>query len=151
MELPNNKDSHGPVLLGQAGRDSLVGFVFQLEAPWKACRLCGSVYQSDLDRQAYKLQQDGEVLAAAYINEQATQRRQRWEKIHNRREHPNYFTEVRQLELSGLPVTPDAARRLSTYGIIPIGPTTYEDEIADALFSAPRAPYDDPGNSVTLS
>lgn len=141
--MGNNPNSHGPVLLAQAGRDSLINYNFILEAPWKACRLCGSVFQSDLDRRAYQLAQDGEDIAAAALYIEATQRRQRWEKAHNSHDHPNYYTELRQLELSGLPVTPKAASKLSTYGIIPMGPTPYEDEISAALFEAPRAPVND--------
>lgn len=80
---------------------------------------------------------------AAKLDLQGRQRRQRWEELHNRRKHPNYDHEVAMLAASGLPVTPQAAGVLSTYGIIPIGPTSYEDEIASALFEAPRAPVND--------
>lgn len=149
--------THGPVLLAQAGRDSLINYEFILEAPWKACRLCGSVYQSDDDRLAYLYAHGGKGLVggkyyrimypdevtASHYNIQGQQRRQNWLKAHNRRSHPNYFAELRQLELSDLPVTPEAAKKLSTYGIIPIGPTPYEDEVAQALAEAPRAPIND--------
>lgn len=131
------------MLLAQAGRDSLVNFNFILEAPWKACRLCGTVYQSHYDRRAYQYAQDGENVAAAHYNMLGKERREAWLKTHNKLKHPNYTTELRQLDQSGLPVTPEAASKLSTYGIIPIGPTPYEDEVAAALFEAPRAPTND--------
>lgn len=135
--------SHGPVLLAQAGRDGLTNYTFILEAPWKACRLCGTVFQSDLDRLCYKQQQNGLVPQCYATEKEATARREDWLKVHNKRFHPRFHTEVKQLADSGLPVTPEAAHKLSTYGIIPMGPTPYEDEVADALFSAPRAPVND--------
>src|SRR5438552_2632345 len=103
-----NPYSGGPVLLAQAGRDGLTNFKFLLEAPWKACRLCGSVYQSELDRQAYQLEQDGEHYDASTLYLKAVQRRQRWAELHNRRRHPNYENEVATLHRLGLPVTPEA-------------------------------------------
>lgn len=138
-----------PILLAQAGRDALVNYEFVLEAPWKACRLCGAVYQSDLDRQAYAFYQNDEHYMAQFIELAGRRRRERWLKLHNRRRHPNYFAEVRQLESSGLPYTPEAAQCLSTYGIIYMGdvPSKYENEIADALFEAPRAPINDADGS----
>lgn len=148
MSEGNNPQSHGPVLLAQAGRDSLVNFKFLLEAPWKACRLCGTVYQSDFDRLAYfyahgyeGYQVDTDL--ASYYERQGKLRRDNWLVTHNKYSHPDFFTELRQLEQSGLPVTPKAASKLSTYGIIPMGPTPYEDEISAALFEAPRAPVND--------
>lgn len=141
--MGNNPNSHGPVLLAQAGRDSLVNFKFLLEAPWKACRLCGTVYQSDFDRLAYECAQKGDTDLASYYERQGKLRRDNWLLTHNKYSHPDFFTELRQLEQSGLPVTPKAASKLSTYGIIPMGPTPYEDEISAALFEAPRAPVND--------
>src|SRR5438309_1236743 len=99
IDLPNRHNSHGPVLLVQAGRDSLINFEFILEAPWKACRLCGSVYQSDDDRLAYLYVYGGKGLvggkfyiitepdesAATYYGILGQQRRQRWLQLHNKR------------------------------------------------------------------
>jgi hypothetical protein len=130
------------VLLAQVGREGLTNYKFVLEAPWKACRLCGSVYQSDYDRHAYRYSCDGETYTAAYYNKLGEQRRQRWLELHNKRMHPNYDNELRMLNLSGLPVTPTAAGKLATYGIVPLGATQHE-EIAAALFEAPRAPIND--------
>lgn len=134
-----------PVLLGQAGRDSLINFEFVLEAPWKACRLCGALYQSDDDRFCYQLQQDGLIEQAFIVEKGARDRRERWLDIHNRRYHPNLEHEVYLLTISGLPYTPEAAQRLSTYGIIYMGeiPASHEDEISQALLEAPRAPVED--------
>jgi hypothetical protein len=132
-----------PILLAQAGRDGLTNYTFILEAPWKACRLCGTVYQSDLDRLAYEYQQNGDDGQAVYFEKLGRTRRENWLITHNKYEHPNFFTELRQLELSGLPYTPEAAQRLSTYGIIYMGEIPREDEIAQALLEAPRAPIND--------
>lgn len=132
--------SRGPVLLAQSGREALTNYDFIVEAPFRACRLCGAVYQSRLDRLAYYATDEND---RAYYNLRGLERRERWEELHNRRAHPHYSTELRHLIISGLPVTPEASTKLASYGIIPLGPTPYQDEIADALFEAPRAPIND--------
>lgn len=133
----------GPILLAQVGHDLLTNFEFVLQAPWRCCRLCGAVYQHPADRQAYIEQQNGNMFLARLMEDENKRRRDRWERIHNRRYHPNYDKEVAQLHKSGMAFTPEAAHKLAPFGIVHVGPTTYEDEIADALFEAPRAPRND--------
>lgn len=128
------------VILGQAGRGGLTNYTFVLEAPWKACRLCGTVYQSDLDREAYKAQQDGLTGRAAILESLGKSRRETWLLVHNKTNHPNYDKELRLLNMSGLDVTPEAAQKLSTYGIVV---TQGGEETALALLEAPRCAIND--------
>lgn len=66
----------------------------------------------------------------------------KWRKRHNRthstREHA-------ALEKSGRMLTPDAAYRLTPFGFIDIDP---DEEVAQAMLQAPRAPVDDVEGTV---
>lgn len=144
-----------PIALAQAGHESLRAdpnneFSFVLEAPFKACRLCGAVYQSTLDRKAYELQQRALRLQSNQVTQQALlwekdgrERRERWLELHNRRKHPHLRFEIIALERSGLPYTPQAAKVLASYGIIYIGEIFDmfgQAEIDAAMLEAPRNP-----------
>jgi hypothetical protein len=131
-----------PLLLGECGHHALVNFKFVLRAPWSACRICGAVYQTELDRRALQMMLDNDPMYAA-VYEESTRLRDDWRVKHERAFHTD--REIRLLNLSGLSVTPEAAINLAPYGIIPIGGAgnVYIDEIDEALFEAPRAPIDD--------
>lgn len=136
------------------GLDSL-GAEFIVEAPWSACRLCGAIYQSDLDRITYLFKQQGRIQEivdrsngeihfigdehATRLLDDATDRRKRWRELHERRYHTE--VEVESLLKTGFAMTPEAAHKLAPFGITPLG--NMHEEIVDALFTAPRAPYDD--------
>lgn len=136
------------------GLDSL-GAKFVVEAPWSACRLCGVIYQSDLDRLSYEYLQDGRLKEvvdpftkesiftgdehATRLLDDATDRRRRWRELHERRYHTDQ--EIESLQKTGFAFTPQAAHRLAPFGITPLG--NAHEEIVDALFTAPRAPVDD--------
>jgi len=87
-----------------------------LAAPWAACRICGELYQTDLDRLVYKLLLNNEPdYLATY--EEAKRQREEW-----RFEHEGlYHTEeqIRELELANPPkvMTEEAAIALEEYGI----------------------------------
>jgi hypothetical protein len=131
-----------PMLLGECGHNALVNFKFVLRAPWTACRLCGAVYQTELDRKALFMMLDNDPMYQA-VYEEGKQIRHEWQRKHDRAYHSD--REIRLLNLSGLSVTPEAAINLAPYGIVPIGDAgnVYIDEIDEALFEAPRAPVND--------
>lgn len=132
-----------------------LGAEFIVEAPFTACRLCGAIYQSPLDRISYFDLQDGNLqeVADSYTHEvmfigsekatrnldEATDRRRRWRYLHERRYHTE--EEIMQLLQTGFAMTPEAAHRLAPYGITPLG--NMHEEIVDALYTAPRKPSDD--------
>lgn len=85
---------------------------FNAALPFRACLLCGRVFQcSDLER------------------------RDKWAQIHARRSHTQ--TEHYMLMLSGLVMTAEAAQRLAAFGIIPISDMVLNEEVEAALLEAP--------------
>lgn len=134
-------------LLGQVGRSELTNLAFMLEAPWKACRICGAVCQTKSDRAAYELHQKCTLnggstshTLCALMEDRGRQMREEWLKRHNTQCHTN--NELEAFVNSGLEVTAVAAAKLASYGIIHISNATDPDEDA-ALLEAPRAPIDD--------
>lgn len=134
-----------------------LGAEFMVEAPFSACRLCGAIYQSKLDRLCYAFREEmpprlievfdpftqtssftGDVFALNTLNE-ADERRARWRRLHERRYHTE--DEMNALQRSGFALTPEAANKLAPYGITPLG--NLHEDIASALFEAPRTPLND--------
>lgn len=134
-----------PVILGQSGHDLLVNFKFVLQAPWTACRICGAIVQTDLDRLAYALCMEFPDSPDDYLPtyEESCRIREEWRIKHERTFHTD--KEIAALEKSGLAITPEAAYNLAPYGIIPVGDAggIYMSETDHALFEARRAPRND--------
>ena len=134
---------HTPIGLNSLGAE------FDIDAEFAACRLCGAVYQSPLDRKVLDYVSKGYLYRvgnmwyghSAGINcyQDANWRRQRWRRLHERRYHTE--SEIAAFSKTGHAFTPEAAHRLAPYGIVPTG--NMSDEIVAALFEAPRAPADD--------
>lgn len=132
-----------------------LGLDFDPAAPYSGCRICGALYQSNLDRESYANHQAGlfaistdpisgeeyfigdEDAVRLYIK--ANDRRERWRYLHTRRYHTE--REINTLRSSGFAFMPEAAHKLSPFGIIPLG--NMHRDIADAMFEAPRAPVED--------
>lgn len=104
------------------GRDLLINFKFDPAHPYAGCRICGAVYQSTINRTG----------STAGLTE--------WRVLHNKR-----HTEKEHLELvaSGRNLTPEAAQKLATYGIIDFTGLVLDNELAHAYAEAPRAPLND--------
>ena len=156
--MPTPTTTHKPqeplLLSTPIGLDSL-GAVFRVEAPFSACRICGSIYQTDADRLCRTYLESGRIVEhfnsltqesyftgdsqALAVLDLSTDRRARWRKLHERRYHTE--EEIALLAKTGFALTPEAANRLAPYGITPLG--NLHEEIVDALFTAPRAPIDD--------
>lgn len=140
MSQPQLISGKHPLVLGEVGHKSLINFKFVLSAPWSACRICGSVYQSDLDRLAYELMMNNDPdYLPTY--EESKRLRDDWRTKHERAFHTS--REIARLNESGNAVTAEAANNLAPYGIIPIGDVVLLDEIDQALLEAPRAPLND--------
>lgn len=132
-----------------------LGSLFNPHAPFSACRLCGTVYQSRLDRLCYALREEGRLtehfdpitqtssftgdVYSCNILDEANTRRARWREVHEKRYHTE--REIALLHSTGFAFTPEAANKLAPYGITPLG--NLHEEIESALLSAPRAPYND--------
>lgn len=104
-----------------------------------ACRICGAIFQSWLNTDAVS---DEEYSANAEIQIAAHIETNEWRRHHNLRHSER---EHRNFRATGLTLTPEAAHKLAPFGIVPIADTIgpYADEVACALFEAPRAPVDD--------
>ena len=148
VNAPNYVPHEQVIFHTPVGLQSL-GAKFDIEAPFAACRLCGVVYQSPLDSKAIDYVRSGYLyevggnyfghsVALNTLNE-ANEKRQRWRRLHERRYHTD--KEITAFAETGYAFTPEAAHRLAPYGIVPTG--NMSEEIVDAMFTAPRAPYDD--------
>lgn len=121
--------SHLVLTVSSAGL--LEGMEFDPSFTHAGCGICGEVFQSHLDR-----------LQAPTVGEfnRALDMRLEW-RIRHARMHSS--TEHRQLRLSGLFALPEAAKKLASYGIIPLTDTVRHDESVHALAESPRAPVND--------
>jgi hypothetical protein len=107
--------------------------VFEPSRDYTFCRICGTIYQPDLNR----------VPSAEYtpaIQLAAMRLRQEWS--HN---HARYHTDTehRQLRQSGRALTPEAQHRLAAYGVCSLTDLTFSDENIAAGLEAPRMPHND--------
>lgn len=111
--------------------------MFIPEAPLAACRLCGAVYQTKLhrllhsDRLNGKLDENNQRLLALVLELGTIWREQHTKLVHTEDEVVN-FTKT------GWAFTPQAAKVLAPFGIIPMGMVS--EEHAQAMLEAPRAP-----------
>lgn len=128
---------------------------FDPRAEYAGCRLCGQVYQTELDRRVIALielgylelrhnpllDEDfiyGDEEYVAIYNE-ASERRQRWRALHRKRYHSD--REVEAFSKTGFALTPEAAHKLAPFGFAPMG--NMHRDIVNAMETAPRAPVDD--------
>lgn len=115
------------------------GLKFSPIHPYRGCLICGTVFQSGLDRLDSPLPAqvaEGAALRQAWALDHAD--------THTEREHL-------LLTLSGRWCTPEAACKLATLGIYALGDMVLSPETADAMRLAPRAPSDDVEGPLCLS
>lgn len=112
------------------GLDTLSGLEFDKDKPFRACLLCGALYQARADRVALLPKQ---VAIAAW-------ERQKWATKHAKQ---HTTLEHEQFKASKLLIMPLAAKRLAPFGVIPIGDSLINEEIQRALFESNPIPDDD--------
>src|SRR6476620_10678671 len=96
---------------------------FNPDFQFAACRLCGDVFQTALDR------------AGPEDSPFSRSFRTAWRQSHTAEKHSQ--REVDELERSGRAFTPEAAMQLAAYGVIdPVG-LVMDDELAAAYREAP--------------
>lgn len=104
--------------------------LFDPGSPYRACLICGAIYQSALDRSP----------AVGPIKNRAAAKRQRWadnhSKKHSRIEHE-------RLRISGMSMTPTAANKLAAFGLLPISDISRRREVREALLEANSMPFND--------
>lgn len=125
------------------GLDSTDGLLFDATKPYRYCRICGVVYQTERDRNPPERKVDirgvrdlEHVLWQADVYE----RQIRW-SVKHAGTHTNSEHEL--LAMSGLYMMPEAAEKLSAFGIISIRDLVMDDETSDALRKASPIPTND--------
>lgn len=137
--MPNPFSPREQLLLSTPLGLTELGCEFNPHAPFTACRLCGELWQTPLDRLSQELADDGEILRAQAIAAEQTDLRHTWLEHHNNQHHDK--TEIEALNMLGWAMMPSAAHRLAPFGIAPTG--NLHNEIIDAMATAPRAPNTD--------
>lgn len=107
------------------GLSSLTNFEFKPDKPFRACLICGDVFQSEDDRNNNPL---GAIKRQEWANRHA--------KTHTDKEH-------RMLMLSGNVMTPEASQKLAAYGVIPIANMITSEEHEIALLESKAIPVND--------
>ena len=105
---------------------------FDPSKPFRACLICGDVFQSWTDR-----------LESPTIREinSAYGKREVWAKCHALRHTSREHLMLRQ---SGLTMTPEAANKLAAFGLLPISNMAkFDDEMSSALFESRPVPEKD--------
>lgn len=155
MSSRPNRPNEAVLVTTPIGLKSL-GASFDSDAPFTGCRLCGALYQSSLDRTCLTLLRQGALYTVEVPNnevrwygtpyatalfDEATDRRRRWSAIHTRRYHNK--SEIENHLKTRRAFTPEAAHKLAPFGIVPLHSGYADDEVSDALHTAPRAPAND--------
>lgn len=126
---------------------TLPGLVFDVDASFTGCLICGEVYQSRLDRKCKRINDDlthpQHHLLDSFMD-MALNMRKQWDRSHSKTHTQQQHADLRQ---SGLFCTPEAALKLTPLGVIGLEhantSSTQATEVADAMYEAPRAPLND--------
>lgn len=116
-----------------------LGLLFDVNAPYAGCALCGALYQTNQDRQ---LTQTPRAPLWWLLKEAADSRRLRWRKLHTRRYHTTKEVETFEkwrLE-TGFAFTPEAANKLAAFGIVS---NHVNDDLHRALIESSPLPTED--------
>lgn len=114
---------------------SLTSLSIRKDRQYAGCRICGAMFQSSLvHSEPYT-----DVLQARVVTE-TRQWQDRHNRSHTEREHLTF-------RASGRTFSPEAAHKLVPFGLVPLDCPT-DDEVAHAMATAPRAPFDDAESSL---
>ena len=141
MSLQNPKRTIQPFELTNGRRPVVIaGPYFKLDGldfipnrDYTYCRICGTIFQPQLNRVPDE-EYTAEVIFAAEIL------RREWSQTHAK-QHSQ--AQHRQLALSGRHCTPEALQRLVPFGIIPVSDLVFDNESEHAGLEATRMPTDD--------
>jgi hypothetical protein len=122
------------------GLNALEGLEFRTDRPHTCCRICGAVYQTDIDRHPEQYVNNSEFLSVEMVETFATDKRRRWSHKHSK-SHDYRTHEL--LGVSGLWCTPQAAHKLAAFGIIPLLDMVLSNETEHALLESKAIPTDD--------
>lgn len=106
---------------------NLPEFNFDPGKPFSGCRLCGKVFQTELDR-------------SGKDPIEATANRKAWSHAHASKHSEKLHA---QLVASGMWCTPQAAQKLAAYGVIDVMGLVMDNELIDAYKNAHVIPVED--------
>lgn len=106
---------------------------FDPERAWRACLICGIVFQHPYDRLPLDQFTPDKVVTATIAREEWARKHAR---THSSKEHE-------LLKLSGMTCTPEAVERLTPMGIAPVSDMVISPEHAMAALEAPRLAKED--------
>lgn len=121
------------LLTGAVLRDPNVT-AFDASKPYRYCRICGEVYQTETDRTPPEGELGIEHVIWAYEVEKA---QVMWSVTHADKHH---IDEHLDLANSGLYMTPKASHALAAYGVISLIDLVLDSETEHALGTAPATP-----------
>lgn len=110
---------------------------FDQSRPYTGCRICGEVFQSDLDRTPLSLYTNR-------IQRDAEHVRKEWSNLHAKNHTLN---EHAKLQLSERWCTPEAALKLASYGIVTLSDGAISNEHTQALAESKSVPQEDAMNA----
>src|SRR5688500_15096981 len=136
------------------GHDELTNLEFNVHGEYTYCRICGAIFQSELDRANVELRERIDASTKALTVEQlreltalyqkslaiAQEKRRNWSK-----QHAKSHTDLQHqmMQYSGRFCTPEAAYKLAAFGIIPLSDMVLDDEIEGAMYESKAVPTDD--------
>jgi hypothetical protein len=115
------------------GLDAVADLKFTPNRPYTGCRICGATYQTDEQR---AVMPDSPIDVVA----RATESRHLWSLRHAR---THSASEHEKLAKSGFWCTPEAAHKLSSYGIIALSDAVFSTEHNSALAESNAIPAND--------
>lgn len=115
------------------GLESLVNLDFRPNQPYRACLICGVVYQTNEDRAL-------EPTDHPNLHKAAKDRRDLW-AVQHAKEHSN--KEHKLLKISGHAMTLEAANKLAAFGLIDVMDLVLSPGFSEAYAEAPSVPTDD--------
>jgi hypothetical protein len=114
---------------------SLTSLRIRKDRQFAGCRICGAMFQSSLvHSEPYTAE------LSHRVSEETSDWRARHNRSHTTEEHVSFVS-------TGRTFSPEAAHKLVPFGLVPI--MDWDDpEVAHAMITAPRAPYDDAEGSI---
>lgn len=120
----------------------LIDLNFDKERPHAGCCICGAVFQPWTCTKAVpKEEYDADPMIALAAEIEIREWRTKHSKKHTPQEHAAHTA-------SGFVFSPEAAQKLAPYGYAPIADGMNVQEVAQAMYEAPRAPTDDPETTL---
>lgn len=115
---------------------SATSLTIRKDREFAACRICGAIFQPWLNWATGDEEYAANYMIALAAHMEIKEWRNKHNGTHSEAEH-------RAFVASGRTLTPEAAIKLAPFGLVPVDDAITDEEVAQALREAPRAPVDD--------